>query len=231
MKKIMITILSILFITLNLYSTSLKVRNVAGKAQYREIKKSKWERVRVGSMINDQCRVRVGKGSTVVLQAENGTLITLKDQTIFDVSQLISDGVKEVSRFRLYYGKFKAVVNKLKNDDSKWEVMTPTAVAGVRGTVLGIHVDNRVENEIAVFKGQVEVRNNRGIGKPVMVETQQIVAVKHDKEPSAPSLLPNLEKTFEMWVKNRKPSKKGLGLPGADFDMPDWLTPYKKNNK
>ena len=49
---------------------------------------------------------------------------------------------------------------------NKWTVNTPTAVAGVRGTVFGINVNSKKKNEVAVFEGEVEVKNKKNVGKP-----------------------------------------------------------------
>lgn len=230
MKKIILILIFIMFSTAALQAVNFKVKNVMGKAQHRNIKSTKWNTVKIGDIINENHRIRVANKAVVMLMSENGSIITLKDQTIFDVSQLISDSEKSVSRFRLYYGKFKAVVNKLKSDKSKWEIMTPTAVVGVRGTVLGIHVNNMLKNEIAVFKGKVEVRNNRNIGKPVMVETQQKVVVERNAAPPAPKRLAVVEKSFDTWIeKKSKETPDSGGLPTGLYDMPDWLQPYDKD--
>ena len=94
--------------------------------------------------------------------------------TKFDIKKLEFTSKKKESSFHVFYGKIKGVVGKLKRKNDKFEIYTPTAVVGIRGTTFGVSVKTEDETKVAVFSGEVEVKNKKKMDlKPVIVKSSE----------------------------------------------------------
>ena len=85
-------------------------------------------------------------------------------------------------------GKTWARVRKL-NDESKFHVKTPTAVAGVRGTFFSSEAQES-SSAFDVFDGEVEVSSASDPSQTVSVKANQRTTVGANKAPAAPSAIP-----------------------------------------
>jgi len=65
---------------------------------------------------------------------------------------------KQVS-LKLFAGRMWAKVTKLFGDDSSFNIVTPNAVAGVRGTAFGVDQNKDKSTSVRVFSGKVAVSN------------------------------------------------------------------------
>jgi len=72
--------------------------------------------------------------------------------------------------FNLTLGKARALLGKALLKDSLYEIKTPTAIAGVRGTHFIVWVVSARLTQILVLSGEVEVRDIAGIGRQVLKE-------------------------------------------------------------
>ena len=106
-------------------------------------------------------------------------------------------GEKKVD-LKVLEGKLRASVEQ-KYDDQKntFQIRTPTAVAGVRGTdfITGFNVQTQVTS-IITFSGVVAVGTpgpKGAIVNPVMVQPGQTTSVDAGKAPEAPKALPTKE--------------------------------------
>ncbi len=199
MKK-PIGIIIFLFFSFSIHASTVKVESVIGRAEYRKLSDSKWEKLIANIKLSIDHRIRTGKSSKVVLVCKDGSKITLRNRVVFDVEELKSTSEKKAFSFKLLYGKVKAAVTKLTRKKDKWTISTPTAVVGVRGTIFGISARGDKQCEVAVFKGKVEVKNAAGKikQKSVIVKESEMVVIKKDKPPEDPVALGH--KTFEEWA-------------------------------
>lgn len=108
---------------------------------------------KIGQLIAKNDLIKTENG-TVTLQLKNGSAIRLRQFTVVTFSNL-----EEVS---LPHGQILVSVKKLDNQ-SDFRINTPTAVAGVRGTMFTVtSVDNGTE--VSVLEGAVEV--NQKVTRP-----------------------------------------------------------------
>ncbi len=199
MKKIVLFMIFILVSTVLLEADMVKVINVMGKAQYRKLSDSQWQDVQFNLKLKQGYRIRVGKESKVVLLLKDGSKVTLQNLCVFDISKLFENDKKKQSVFKVYYGKVNAQINKLLRNDDQFDIMTPTAVAGVRGTEFAVSVGRNLKTKVAVFKGEVAVKNVKMTDRdPIIVKESEITVVQKGKEPEAPQKLEF--KTFDDWV-------------------------------
>jgi hypothetical protein len=107
--------------------------------------------------LQDRTELRIGAGSSIVL-----------DEFVFDpnagTGRLVATVTRGIGRF---------VTGRIKGDD--FQVRTPTATMGIRGTDFSVWVGPNGETTIWVNEGRVEVRPNDGAAA-ALVETGETVA-------------------------------------------------------
>ena len=108
--------------------------------------------------------LQTGADSTVDLNWVDGTRIRLAPNTTMTVRscQINQSSGAETSLFDLGIGKVWVRVLKLLSQKSKFEVHTPTATAGVRGTIFSVQVDASGKTSVSVDEGAVVVNPASG---------------------------------------------------------------------
>lgn len=105
--------------------------------------------------------IQTGQGS-LTLNWVDGTRVRVGPETTLHVLRcsLNSATNAAVSVFRLDLGQVWIRVRRLLSPRSKFEVLTPTATAGVRGTVFSVTVDPGGGTQVSVLEGQVTLARN-----------------------------------------------------------------------
>ena len=89
----------------------------------------------------------------------DGTRIRLEPNTELLVEKCQVAQGAEYSSFRLDLGNVWIRVLKLLSQQDKFEIQTPTATAGVRGTIFAVEVASDGATEIQVYEGEVKVES------------------------------------------------------------------------
>jgi hypothetical protein len=106
-------------------------------------------------------------GDRIVTDDNGRARITLDDGSILNVGSGSSltvvqhDAASQRTQIQLAYGRLRASAVRLARADSKFEVRTPTAVAGVVGTGFDIDFINEITN-LSVTEGSVSLCNLGG---------------------------------------------------------------------
>lgn len=111
--------------------------------------------------------------SFISLMLDDGTQFTLPPNSVVSLRLLRATPYVETPHTQLYLqkGRVESQVTPFNKPDSKFEVISPLAVSGVRGTNFRVNVDDkRVLNE--VLEGKVAVAQNTAVNKP----SKQLVA-------------------------------------------------------
>lgn len=105
--------------------------------------------------------IRTGNGRAKILFQDN-SIMTLGQQTDLKITEFLfqAQPAQRSSMFDLLGGKVKTLVGKLLSSAPNFQVRTPTAVAGVRGTYF--QVDFEGDTEVTVFDGEVDVQGAAG---------------------------------------------------------------------
>jgi hypothetical protein len=129
-----------------------KILNVVGKVQV--IRNGVKELAQLDMILSQNDTIESGNG-TADLKVVNLGVLKVKPQSTVQLANLT-----EKTKLNLKKGKVLLALNKLKKDSS-FEIETPTAVAGVRGTsfLVSASGDN---TKIGVLTGKVEVRSFDG---------------------------------------------------------------------
>lgn len=140
------------------------------------------------------------------VETKNGSLkILFEDQTVMSLSEnskvLITEqifkpkqGVRK-SIFDVLKGKVRTIVEKVAAEDSDVKLQTPTAVAGIRGTDVGIQVEGN-RTQFLCFDGLVETYFKGAPEQKVMLEAGQLTTIQ-SAAPSTPENIPaDVQKQF-----------------------------------
>ena len=87
-------------------------------------------------------------------------------------------------------GKSWNKVKKQQESRDKFNVSTPTAVAGVRGTYFSGEVEETTDSTFDVFEGEISVQQRQDPTYQVYVRTNSRSEVKRGQKPSAASQIP-----------------------------------------
>lgn len=158
MRKIL-TMLSIAFFIFMFGAASaapmkVTVDKVQGTVQVS--KGSGWSALKNGDSVPVGADVKTGAGSSCILKWAGGNVIKITPMSTVSVTAERTAAGDEKSSVNLKQGKVNAHAKKLSTAGSSFDVKTPTAVAGVRGT--DILAEIQAGNvSFAVSDGQLEL--------------------------------------------------------------------------
>jgi len=92
----------------------------------------------------------------------DGTRIRMEPHTKLTVQKCQVHKGAEQSAFRLDIGKIWIRVLRVLSQQDKFQISTPIATAGVRGTMFAVEVAADGSTEISVYEGQVTVASDSG---------------------------------------------------------------------
>jgi hypothetical protein len=103
----------------------------------------------VGLLVNQDDTIKTTNG-TVDLQTRTGSAVRIKEFTTITISKLVSNNTK----LSMKNGSILATVKKA-DAKEEFNVVTPTAIAGVRGTTFSVDVVNGKNPRVRVIEGKV----------------------------------------------------------------------------
>ena len=120
-------------------------------------------------------------GDIVETDANSKAKIILNDDSVLaigpksrvDVSDFALEAGGRNVRLQVLAGRFKIAIAEFFSGSTDYEIRTPTAVAGVRGTVLW--GDTELD-AICALEGNIEVRPRSGAGAPAQLSAGQCVS-------------------------------------------------------
>ena len=203
MKKLnIISILSVLFLIISVaFSHSQEVEEVgivtAVQGTVNVTNNTGTENVVEGSAVYIGDLFDTAEASGVKILLDDESLISLGENTSFEINEFIYNPEKRKSISNITKGKIRAILRKIKGSDSNIEFITPNAVAGIKGTILVIHIEDSV---FAVKEGVVAVRGTDLDGNEVILRPNQFTKIING-QPQAPSMMTN-----DMWNNYRDQS-------------------------
>ncbi len=138
---------------------SAKITQLVGSAEVRSSDKATWRAARIGMPVRQSWGIRTLLESSLEITLETGTVLKIGENTVVSLSELNKNEKQNItqSSIKVMTGQMWANVKKISNTQSKMDFETPTAVASIRGTRLGIGVTNQ-GTRIDVYEGLVAVR-------------------------------------------------------------------------
>jgi hypothetical protein len=109
----------------------------------------------MGSVIKENSIIKTGKLSLLDLKYKNSGIIRINENSNINIERLLSSGTADETILNMDEGKVFVTVSKLMKD-SKFQVKTPTSVAGIRGTSFRVSSEKGI-SRVDVLKGSVKV--------------------------------------------------------------------------
>ena len=163
-----------------------KVMKASGTVEA-QVTNGAWAKVAQGASLAEGTKVRTGPNSEAFLRWGDGNTVKISALSQIELTKMQLEGDKAESRIGLTNGKVFSKVGKLNGPGSKFEVKTPLAVAGVRGT--GFEA-GYVPGQPAVFsvvEGTISVEAG---GESVDVASGMMSSVTEGTPPSEPEQIP-----------------------------------------
>lgn len=138
-----------------------------------------WEDAEIDMPVFPGDKVKTEERSEAELILDDGSMLRLEEKTQIEiVSANIEDGNEEEGKktfsVKLGLGKLLNNFKKLMNNQSHYNVITSTAVAGVKGTEFSVECTED-KTEIVVFEGEVNVSNPEGSSVDLTQDQQTTV--------------------------------------------------------
>lgn len=175
------------------------------------------ERAQLGASVKTGDTIVTGDKGKVDLQFNNGSSIRISPATTLDFAKIAynSNGSTD-TQISLASGKVFANVNKAKKDDS-FSVVTPTAIAGVRGTSF------IVENDIKTNKAKVKVVSGSVAMAPRIPALENATQEQIDSSEGLKSLQASIQKVEVIIEKGQETSlsSNSVKLAAAEIETLD----------
>lgn len=155
---------------------------------------------KIGAKVFPQDTIITGKDSRAKIVMSDRNIINVLPDTKLKIAQYVNNAAEKNVRLDLIEGKVRNnVEQKYDNDKNKFEVVTPTAVAGVRGTQFITSFDKATfKTAIVTLKGEVTFR---GVDVKSNTTTEAVVVKKGESsaldqgsaQPEPPKKVPPIE--------------------------------------
>lgn len=139
---------------------------------------------------NDTIKTRAK--AYVRFKLSDGSIMTLGEKAELTLDSFTYNPEKKKRRalFKVAFGKLRVFANRMLNyRDNRFQIKTPTAVAGVRGTVFMVWVESPTVTKIACFDSAVEVASVFKPDEFVVITKNILTAIKKDAAPTQPVLM------------------------------------------
>jgi hypothetical protein len=192
-----------------------KAAAVAGKVEIRLSGEKEWTALRAADPVFQGSTVRTAKESRARFLMSDKSVLTVDESSEFEINDYAVAADAQSSLLTMFKGKLIAVVTKaLTAGKSKYEIRTPTAVAGVRGTYLGLEVaEAEGRTELWVLSGKVNLKNlleRQGDGMDVVAGYMTSVMPGVAPVPAVPIDPEKMEKIRGLIASIRRPLFAGV---------------------
>lgn len=168
-----------------------------------------WERLEVGTALSEKERIKTEKSSTVDVQIGQSVL-RIKEKSEVILQTIFKDkstGIESTS-LELTVGMVMAKPKKLVKGES-FLVKTPTAVAGVRGTMFTVESTPERNTRVSVVDGKVSVSK-----RIIAIENLEESAAKESE--AIKKIEDHIEKTAITVTENRSCEVRGSAIEEAN---------------
>lgn len=170
------------------------VTNVSGTVKLTSKAARAQRDARINELVGEGDSIETGSDGRIEIKFDNGNSINIKPGSRFLVVKLTADPKtgQYDNYFELSNGKIKAVIEKLPQDSS-FRVKTPTAISGVRGTI--IYVDAMPDTTKVTIEGGVGYITSLSSGKTQEVASGQTSATDASGDVTVPVTISTDERT------------------------------------
>jgi hypothetical protein len=197
-----------------------RIEDMKGKVEIKKAGMTRFATARKNMAVNPGDEIRTEAGSEAVVTLETTAVSGIGENTEFklDSFEVNPDTKAAQVKVNLPKGKLWSEVGRLKTKDSNYNIETPTAVTGVRGTVFLVEVEKATaDTSVSVISGQVAVGSKEVAGPETIIGKREALVVKRGQAPSkySPSeLLRLIARVIEEWTAKSEYFKTVTALAG-----------------
>ena len=203
---LLVALAVMLSISFSALSDAAEITYIKGGVQVQVSGQQTWKRAEVGMKVDlgDSVRTALWSKADIALDTAKKNLLRLEGQTLVVLNSSIPG---EVNRFDLSHGKVYANIAEAKAGLT-YEVSTPSAVAGVRGTGLSVESDNKGD-EVSTYEKSVGVKSfdksKKVVSEIVVPEGFKTMVKRHGK---ASALIQLTTREMQRWRDMKKDSTR-----------------------
>ncbi|RME88702.1 MAG: hypothetical protein D6767_09730 [Candidatus Hydrogenedentota bacterium] len=163
MKKLVSMLIGIAF-TLSLSAKEIgKVALAIGKVQIKT-PGGTWQKAKPGMVVTDKTQINTGFKSKAVVKLNTGSRLLIKPSTVMSFAKFVKGSFGTATDVNLRLGGVTAMVSKIRGKQKNFfRVRTPTAVAGVRGTIQDVSFTPDRGTQVQLLESSAQVINQFGI--------------------------------------------------------------------
>ncbi|MCX5641741.1 MAG: FecR domain-containing protein [Candidatus Omnitrophica bacterium] len=172
-----------------------------GTVNFWSYSQNAWKPATLQMAIGAGAWLQTAKSARAIISFGKEAVITVSEDAVLEIKEasVKPDGITRV-RTNLTRGKIWSLVEKLKNEQSRYEVETPTAIAGVRGTTFMVNVDpDGRSSRIGVVEGEVGVRSMGEKPAYVVLKENMAAVIVYNKEPQLEAMAARETAEWENW--------------------------------
>ena len=154
--------------------------SVSGDVEFAKKGSTTWMPLAKGVLVAPGYTIRTGANSSAVLRWFEGNAVKIGPSSLFSIDSLSRKGAAESSKLDLVQGSIYAKSKKISAGESAFEVKTPTAIAGVRGTEFFAEIAEAGKSTFAVTDGQITVEAQ---SITVILDTNYMISVEPGMPP------------------------------------------------
>jgi hypothetical protein len=161
----------------NTFITSLQ-----GEVTVKKASSANWVKAEVKMLLNKGDSIKTEAEASAQITFFNGSTIELRAGTQIEITELVKEQAKNI-RMKQEIGETISKVEKLVDSASKYEIETPTAVAGVRGSSMRVSVRPDGTTQVQNLEGKISVTAQ---GVEVVIPVGSSSTVLPGQPPSPP---------------------------------------------
>ena len=165
---------------------------VKGRVWVTREKKFKSNRVRLGTPIYQNDRIRTENRAKVRIVFVDQSIISIGSKSALTISEYVFNPKQKIrsTRLRLLWGKVKVYANDFMGfRKKKFAVATNTTIVGVRGTVFLVWIVNDQITRVVAFQNEVEVASRFAPDEYIVLKPNQMTQVLAGEAPAQPMMV------------------------------------------
>jgi hypothetical protein len=141
------------------------IEKVIGTADVYPAGGKAWKPARSGQKLFAKDNCRTGAESSLEIRWTNGGILRIGEKSYLTVSH--RPDTSAISCAKVLSGRVWATMKKISGTGQQFSLESPTAVAGIRGTVFRMDVGADTGTDVAVYEGKVAVGPGAALPKAV----------------------------------------------------------------
>lgn len=134
---------------------------LSGQVQVKKKAESAWTAAQPNMILHEKDQIKVMAKSRAEIILDNQSVVRLAENSLLTIAKIeeIPAAQKHSTNLYLSLGKLWTKATKFFNPGSRYDVRTPTAIAGVQGTTYQVILAEKLVTKVKVYKGVVNVYN------------------------------------------------------------------------